>query len=89
MPEMTIRLRRDPATGKQDIVISLTADADELPHEHEQRHKALVDKLIQGGLLKPSEVGQIIVEREAEKEPTTPQQSPEPAAERRSVSESS
>jgi hypothetical protein len=64
MAEMTIRLRCDPATGKKDIVVSLESDADALPHEHEQLHRQLVDKLLQGGIIKPSELGQIIVERE-------------------------
>ena len=59
MAEMTIRLRCDPATGKKDIIVSLRSDEDALPHEHEQQHKALVEKLIDGGLLKASEVGQI------------------------------
>ncbi len=64
MPEMTIRLRCDPETGKKDIIISMRSDEDALPHEHEQQHRALVEKLIEGGLVKPTEVGQIIVERE-------------------------
>ena len=64
MPELTIRLRCDPATGKKDIIISLRSDEDALPHEHEQQHRALVEKLIDGGLLKASELGQIVVERE-------------------------
>jgi hypothetical protein len=64
MAEMIIRLRCDPATGKKDIMVSLRSDEDALPHEHEQRHKALVEKLIQGGVLKASEVGQIVIERE-------------------------
>jgi hypothetical protein len=73
MAEMTIRLRCDPATGKKDIIVSLRSDEDALPHEHEQQHKALVEKLIDGGLLKASEVGQIIVEREqSEAEPAAP-----------------
>ena len=63
--EMTIRLRCDPTTGKKDIVISLRSDADALPQEHEQTHRALVEKLIHGGLVKANEVGQIVVEREA------------------------
>jgi hypothetical protein len=62
--EMTIRLRCDSVTGKKDIVVTLRSDEDALPHEHEQRHQALVDRLIQGGVLKASEVGQIVVERE-------------------------
>src|SRR5262249_9114665 len=64
MAEMTIRLRCDPATGKKDIIVSLRSDADALPHEHEQLHQKLVEKLIHGGLVKPAEVGQVIVERE-------------------------
>jgi len=73
MPELTIRLRCDPATGKKDIIVSLRSDEDALPHEHEQQHKALVDKLIEGGIIKASEVGKVVVEREEEaKEPPVP-----------------
>jgi hypothetical protein len=73
MAEMTIRLRINPATGKKDIIIGLRSDEDALPHEHEQRHKALADKLINGGLLKAAELGQIVVEREEDgKEPAVP-----------------
>jgi FtsH ternary system domain X3-analog len=64
MAEMTISLRIDPATGKKNIIVSLHGDEDALPHEHEQMHKSLVEKLLHGGLLKPTEVGQIVVERE-------------------------
>lgn len=63
MAEMTLQLRIDPATGKKDIIIALRGDDDSLPHEHEQQHKALVEKLIEGGLVSASELGQIIVER--------------------------
>jgi hypothetical protein len=66
MAEMTIRLTRDPETGKQNIVIKLRSDDDALPHEHEQQHRALVDRLINGGILKASEVGKIVVERQEE-----------------------
>ena len=66
MAEMTIKLKCDPVTGKKDIIISLSRDEDALPHEHEQQHKALVDKLIEGGMLQASEVGKIVVEREEE-----------------------
>lgn len=71
--EMTIRLRCDPTTGKKDIIVSLRSDDDALPHEHEQQHRALVDKLIQGGVVKATEVGKIVVEREQpESEPALP-----------------
>ncbi len=77
MAEMTIRLQIDPVTNKKNIIVSLSADADALPHEHEQQHRVLVEKLIQGGLLKASELGQIIVEREEEaSEPAAPEKTP-------------
>jgi FtsH ternary system domain X3-analog len=73
MAEMTIRLIPDPATGKKNIIIALRSDADALPQEHEQMHRALVEKLVNGGLLKAEEVGQIVVEREErEKAPASP-----------------
>ncbi len=64
MAEMTIHLRTDPATGKKDILVDYHSDEDALPHEHEQRHRALVQKLIEGGLVRAEEIGQVIVERE-------------------------
>lgn len=72
MAEVTIRLRIDPASGKKDIIITMRSDEDALPHEHEQQHRAVVDKLINGGIVKASELGQIIVERE-DKEKIPPQ----------------
>jgi hypothetical protein len=69
MAEMTIMLRRDPNTGKQNIIIKLDSDPDALPLEHEQMHRALVEKLIGKGV-KPEDLGEIIVEREAEKQPS-------------------
>jgi FtsH ternary system-associated peptide len=86
MAEMTIQLKIDPATGKKDIVISLKSDDDALPHEHEQQHQALVEKLIEGGVLQAAEVGKIIVEREAEEgEPAAPVSTP-PQDQRRAES---
>jgi hypothetical protein len=67
MAEMTIRLIPDPDTGKKNIIISLKSDEDAMPHEHEQSHRSLVDKLLEKGLVKESELGNITVEREEEK----------------------
>jgi hypothetical protein len=67
MAEMTIRLQTDPVTGRKNILVSLRSDEDLLPHEHEQQHRALVEKLIEGGVLSAAQVGKVIVEREAEK----------------------
>ena len=78
MAEMTIRLRVNPDTGKKDIVINLRSDEDSLPHEHEQQHRQLVDKLIEGGLVSATEVGDVVVEREEEAAvPNTPAGNPE------------
>lgn len=86
MGEMTIQLRMNPETGKQDIVISLRSDEDLLPHEHENQHQALVDKLIEGGVLKASEAGKVVVEREEEKGVSAPQN--EAPSEQQGLSES-
>lgn len=67
MAEMTIRLIPDPDTGKKNIIISLKSDEDAMPHEHEQSHRALVNKILEKGLLTESELGTITVEREEEK----------------------
>ena len=73
MAEMTIILRRDPNTGKQNIIIKLDSDPDVLPIEHEQMHRELVSKLLGK---KPEDFGEVIVEREAEKEPAPPAGTP-------------
>lgn len=82
MAEMTIRLQLDPVTGKKDIIVSLRSDDDALPHEHEQQHKQLVDKLIEGGALSADQVGKLIVERQEES--SLPQSVPEQSNEERS-----
>lgn len=82
MAEVVIRLRIDPESGKKDIVITMHSDEDALPHEHEQQHRAIVDKLIHGGIVKASELGQIVVER-AEKETIPAQPGSAPPQEER------
>jgi hypothetical protein len=78
MAEMTIQLRINPETGKKDIIVSLSSDDDALPHEHEQQHRRLVDKLIEGGIVSAAEVGKVVVEREEEAtEPAAPISRPE------------
>jgi hypothetical protein len=64
MAELTIRLRKDPETGKHDILIDLKSDEDALPHEHEQMHREAVEKIIG-----KNNVGKVIIEREDEKVP--------------------
>jgi len=82
MAELTITLRRDPQTGKHDIVIKLDSDADALPHEHEQMHRQMVERIIG-----KENVGKMIIEREEGKEPTSPVGEP-PQQEKRAQGQS-
>ena len=50
MADLILRLRVDPATGKRELVIDYTSDADALPIEHEDAHRQLADKVVDGGL---------------------------------------
>jgi hypothetical protein len=84
MPEMTIQLRCDPATGRRDIVVKLHSDADLLPAEHERLHRTLVDRLVEGGVLKAGEAGHLVVEREDGDHVAGPEDTPA-AAERRAA----
>jgi hypothetical protein len=59
-----IRLEIDPQTKKRTIVVAYESDADALPHEHEEQHRALVAKLFERGLA--TEGDAIVVERESE-----------------------
>lgn len=61
MADLILRLRVDPATGKRELVIDYTSDADALPIEHEDAHRQLADKLVDGGLRS----GKVEVAREA------------------------
>jgi hypothetical protein len=61
MADLILRLRVDPATGKRELVIDYTSDADALPIEHEDAHRQLADKLVEGGLRS----GKVDVTREA------------------------
>ena len=62
MPSATIRLSVDPVTGKRTITVAYTSDVEALPHEHEDAHRDVVEKLIEGGIAKPGDA--IVVERE-------------------------
>ena len=75
MAEMIIVLRRDPQTGKQNIIVKLDSDPDALPIEHEQLHKRLVEKLVGKGLA-PEDLGELIVEREEQAQPEAPVSQP-------------
>lgn len=67
MAEITIRLRKDPETGKHDIIIDMDSDADALPHEHENMHREAVEKILGKG-----SIGKVIITRDAEPTPNEP-----------------
>lgn len=69
MANVTIKLSVDPVTRKKNITISYESDSSALPIEHEDEHRKIVDKLIEGGAIKAGELGKIVVERETEKAP--------------------
>lgn len=75
MAEMIIMLRRDPASGKQNIIVKLDSDPDALPIEHEQLHRRLVEKLVGKGL-DPEDMGELIIEREPEGQTSQPAATP-------------
>ena len=78
---MLIILRRDPQTGKQNIIVKLESDPDALPIEHEQMHKKLVEKLVGTGL-NPEDLGDLVIERETVGQPAAPASESEPSREK-------
>jgi len=64
MASATLKLSVDPTTGKRTISISYSSDADALPHEHEEAHRQVVEKLFEGGIAKPGDT--IVVARDGE-----------------------
>ena len=73
MANVTIKLVVDPVTRKKNVVIGYEADEGALPIEHEEEHRKIANKLIEGGLVKAGELGKIVVEREVEKAPAAGQ----------------
>ena len=75
MAELLIILRRDPVSGKQNIVVKLESDSDALPIEHEDMHRKIVETLVGKGM-KVEDLGEIVVEREATGTPAADEQKP-------------
>ena len=65
MAKLVIRLDIDRVSQKKTIVVSYESDADALPVEHEEEHRRLVGKLIEGGLIAAEDAGKVRVERAA------------------------
>ena len=73
MAQVTLRLVYDPDTGKKDIFIDFASDEDALPVEHERAHRELVARLLGQGVLRPDEVGRVVVTREGAAAPASSQ----------------
>ncbi|WP_238389482.1 hypothetical protein [Urbifossiella limnaea] len=73
---MTILLRRDPDSGKQNIIVKLDSDPDALPVEHENLHRTLVEKLVGKGV-NAEDLGEIVIVREPAREPAAPAAEPD------------
>jgi len=85
MADVVIKLVVNKQTGKKDVVISYTSDPGAIPMEHEDEHRAIVDKLLDGGALKAGEIGEVVVLREQPKNATENEASETSVAERRAV----
>lgn len=85
MAELEIRLDVDRVTRKKNITISYRSDEDALPMEHEEEHRRLVDALIEQGVLKAEEVGEVTIEREQQVGSFEPEQQERGETEKRSV----
>ena len=87
MAKVTLRLVQDPETGKRNVIIGYEGDSGSLPMEHEADHKAIVEKLIEGGTLDAASLGNIIIERpeKGEELPGNGQNAQEESPQRRSL----
>ena len=61
MAEITLRLRHNVATGKREILIGYESEPDDLPHEHERDHRAMVEQIL--GIKLDDDKDEIVVER--------------------------
>lgn len=50
MADLVLRLRVDPVTGRREVVVDYHSDSDALPIEHEDEHRRLAAKVVEGGL---------------------------------------
>ncbi|MGF1526925.1 MAG: hypothetical protein ACFCBW_09050, partial [Candidatus Competibacterales bacterium] len=65
MAELILQLRTDPTTGKKDLLVHYQSGGDRLPMEHEHDHRQWVERLVEGVIVKASELGRVVVTREA------------------------
>ena len=60
---LILRLFYDPHGERRDIVVDLASDADTVAFEHEQQHKSLLDRIVNGGTFAAARDGRVVVDR--------------------------
>lgn len=63
MAELNIRLTYNRQTGRHDIFVDYESDADSLPFEHEDDHRALVERLISSTGMSEEDFGEVVIRR--------------------------
>ncbi|MHC4662417.1 MAG: hypothetical protein ACYS8W_12075 [Planctomycetota bacterium] len=63
MGEIKIHFSFNRKTGRTDLTIDYLSDSSLMPHEHEERHEEIVERLIEGGAIRREDVGNIEVRR--------------------------
>ena len=63
MAELNIRLTYNRQTGRHDIFVDYESDADSLPFEHEEDHRALVEKIISSTGMSEEDFGEVVIRR--------------------------
>jgi len=63
MGEIKIHFSFNRKSGRTDLTIDYASDASTMPHEHEERHEEIVEQLIEGGVIRREDIGNIEVKR--------------------------
>ena len=63
MGEISIHFRMNTETGEKIISIEYDSDEDAMRHEHEKRHRQIVEQLVGEGILTAEEAEEVVIER--------------------------
>ena len=63
MGEIKIHFSFNRKTGRTDLTVDYASDRSMMPHEHEERHEEIVERLIEGGVIRREDIGNVEVKR--------------------------
>ena len=63
MGEIKIQFSFNRETGRTDLTVDYSSDRSAMPHEHEERHEEIVERLIEGGVIRRQDLGNVEVKR--------------------------